>query len=750
MTTAPAAATGTRPLKVAVIGNPNTGKSTLFNALAGLHAHVGNYPGVTVEKKIGHLQWGDRRVELIDLPGTYSLCPRSYDEVVAVNVLLGRQSDVGPLDAVICIADASNLERHLFLLGQILDIGVPTVLVLNMWDTARAHGLAIDVDELSRRIKVPVVTTEAHRRKGIDGIQGAVEQVIATTVPQPPRLFPQAFYDECAALEQQLAQHGARDIPWFLRERMLLDEVGVIERQAVEEVDPQVAFWLAGARRRLTEAGIRLPLMEAEARYRWAREQLHGVVEAPAEPVASWTDRLDRLLTHRACGLLIFAGLMFVVFQAIYTWAGPLMDLCEAGQELLSGTVASVVPPGPLRSLLVDGVIAGVGGVLVFLPQIMLLFLFIALLEDCGYMARGAYMMDRVMATFGLSGKSFLPLMSSFACAIPGIMATRVIENYRDRMVTILVAPLMSCSARLPVYLLLIAAFIPATGYIGGWVSLQGLVLFAMSSIGLLVAIPVAWLLKRYMFPGAPAAFVMELPEYKVPSFRLVTYRVYERGLAFVSRAGTLIFATTLLVWAAGYFPGDHTRHHELEARIEQLEAALPAPATSETDEGGTVDVEAHEPPELAQLREELNLESATLIRESFLGKAGHFIEPVVKPLGWDWRIGVGALASFPAREVIISTLGTIYSLGGDVDEESTSLRDTLKRATWPDGRPIYSIPVALSLMVFFALCAQCAATLMVMRRETNSWRWPLFSFTYMTALAYIGALLTYQIGSRL
>jgi ferrous iron transport protein B len=374
-----------------------------------------------------------------------------------------------------------------------------------------------------------------------------------------------------------------------------------------------------------------------------------------------------------------------------------------------------------------------VGGVLIFLPQIVFLFLFIALLEDCGYMARAAFLMDKLMTKVGLSGKSFVPLMSSFACAIPGVMATRVIENRRDRMVTILVAPLMSCSARLPVYTLLIAAFVPPLAWMNGWVELHTVVLLAMTSLGALVAIPVAWLLKKTLFQGETPPFVMELPSYKWPSPWIVLSRVYDRAKAFVVRAGTLIFATSIVVWAAGYFPADHTAGDKLQAEIEHLRAEAKPSAADEA--------------KLERLLNQQYVVNGRLLEESFLGRVGHFIEPAVRPLGWDWKIGVGAIASFPAREVIISTLGTIYSLGGDVDEESQGLQSALQKSTWPDGRPVYTVPVALSIMVFFALCAQCASTLMIIKRETNSWVWPLFTFTYMTGLAYVAALLTYQVG---
>jgi len=722
-----------RVLKIACVGNPNTGKSTLFNALAGLHARVGNYPGVTVEKKVGRVHWREHTVDLIDLPGTYSISPRSADEMLAVDVLLGRHPDIGPVDAVLCIVDAAHLERNLFLASQILELGVPLVLVLNMWDAAQRQGLTIDVQQLEQRLGVPVVTTEGHRRRGIDDIRAAVLRIVGQSPPPPPAIYPQPFLDESRALADLLNKH-AHEAPTYERERLLLDAGGFIEQRYAQHVNGELTQFLGAARNRLAAAGHPIRALEADRRYAWARRMLNGVVIAPAERPPSLTDRIDAVLTHRAAGLLIFTALMFVVFQALYTWAEPLMAACEAAQGIAAEWVAEIVPPGPLQSLLCDGIIGGVGGVLIFLPQIVLLFLFIAILEDCGYMARAAYMMDRVMAPLGLSGKSFLPLMSSFACAVPGIMATRVIDNLRERMVTILIAPLMSCSARLPVYLLLIAAFIPATGYLGGLVSLQGLVLFAMSSLGLIVAIPIAWLLKRFVFTTGESTFVMELPDYKLPSVRVVLYRVYERAVAFVTRAGTLIFATTILVWAAGYFPGDRTELRQIERQIEE---------TTET-------ANPEEPsPELAALYDQHNAINADLMRRSYLGRAGQAIEPVVRPLGWDWRIGVGVLASFPAREVIIATLGTIYSLGGDVNAESTGLQDALKQSRWPDGRPVYNVPVALSLMVFFALCAQCASTLMIIRRETNSWRWPVVCFAYMTALAYVAAFVVYQVGMQ-
>ncbi|MDB4637282.1 ferrous iron transport protein B [bacterium] len=724
---------------VALIGNPNTGKSTLFNALSGMKARTGNYPGVTVEKKVGKVVWNHREIDLVDLPGTYSLSPRSPDELVSVDVLLGRQEGVSAVDAVVCIVDASNLERNLYLVSQSLDLGLPTVVVLNMMDVARSNGISVDAEELAKRLELPVITTEAHRRKNVEVVKQAIADSVDRPLRTPESLFPDEFYAEAGQLRESLRTHKDIDIPQFLAQRLLIDRGGQIEQELTDSsaAGQQIKSDLEAARERLAAANCRVPAIEARVRYGWAREILDGVVTHPAERPASKSDALDRYLTHRVFGLFVFAALMMLVFQTIYTWAGPLMDQIETGQGFVAGIVEGVLPPGPLRSLLVDGIIAGVGGVLIFLPQICLLFLFIATLEDCGYMSRAAFLMDRFMAKLGLSGKSFVPLMSSFACAVPGVMATRVIESRRDRFVTILVAPLMSCSARLPVYLLLIKAFIPEQTLALG-LGLQGTVLFLMYAIGALVAIPVAWGLKKLFFPGETPHFVMELPSYKVPSVRVIFDRVFDRGKAFVVRAGTLIFATTIVIWALGYYPGDHSKQYELQRSIVATETIL----ESNPDNAELLEVT------LEDLENEYHTVSSRLIAGSALGQMGHAIEPIVKPLGWDWRIGVGAIASFPAREVIISTLGTIYSLGGDVDEESEGLMGALRTSKWPDGTNVYNIPVALSIMVFFALCAQCAATLMVIKRETNSWRWPIFSFVYMTVLAYIGALITYQVGS--
>lgn len=753
---------------VALIGNPNTGKSTLFSALCGVRQRTGNYPGVTVEKKEGKLTVDGQQLTVIDLPGTYSLAPRSPDEMVAVDVLLGRRSDTTRPNAVVCIVDASNLERNLYVVSQVMELGRPVVIALNMIDVAQSKGVKIDVERLASQLGVPVVPIQAHRKQGLDELRRALMQAIQRPPHTPASPFPEVFQAEVASLERFVAESGARRTatasgsvdpavtppPRYLLERLLLDSTGYLEGSGLEGIDEPLLAQVREARGRLAAAGAPVPGVEAMARYQWIHRVLAGVIVRPTQRPKTWSDRVDRVLTQPVFGTLFFVLLMAGVFEAVFRINEPGAALIDAGLGWLTDVVQSQLSEGPLRSLIVKGMIQGVGGVLVFLPQILALFFFIGILEDCGYMARAAYLMDRLMSRIGLSGKSFIPLLSSFACAIPGIMATRVIENSRDRLVTILVAPLMSCSARLPVYTLLIAAFIPSTRYLHGLIGLQTLTMFGLYGLGVLAAVVVAGLLKKTLLRGETPPFVMELPSYKAPSPTVVGYRMLERGWSFVYRAGTLICAVSILVWAAAYYPHDpaslpaelRQRHAELS---EQL--ALRAANAAETP----ADKEAVEPSPDDQLAEEYQAidrqVQGTYLQTSYLGRAGKWIEPLVRPLGWDWRIGCAAIASFPAREVVVTTLGVVYNLGEEQTEESEELHDTLRSATW-DGtdRKVFTVPTALSIMVFFALCAQCSSTLVVIKRETNSWRWPLFTFFYMTTLAYLGAFATYVVGTWL
>lgn len=706
-----AAATTTnvkRPLTVALVGNPNTGKTCLFNALTGFRRHVANYPGVTVDTARGPVRGATRPMELLDLPGTYSLAAMSPDEMLVSTVACGRLEGQARPDAILAIVDAANLPRNLYLVSQLLDLGLPTVVAVNMIDIARRRGVELDCELLSRRLGVPAVPIVATQASCAAPVLAALERVIGGGPPAVGAQLPKALTDEVAALCEQ----ESVDLQPAEALRVLLDRDGYAEKQHLARGGSHEL--LRQARARLNAAGIDGPRVEVQARYRWINAVLQDVVARPDQPVVTWSDRIDRVLTHKVGGAVFLLVVLFVVFESLFRWARPLMSGIEWSFGKLSGALAGILPAGALQSLVTDGIIAGVGGVLAFLPQILILFAIIALLEDCGYMARAAYMSDRLMRSLGLSGRAFIPLLSSFACAVPAIMGTRAIADRRERFVTILIAPFMSCSARLPIYVLLIVAFVPDVRFLGGWSSLHALVMLGMYLVGVIVAIPIAWLLRRTALAGPATGFMLELPSYKLPRLRAIWQRMYFSGREFVVRAGTIILVVNVVVWALGYFPRDATTREVVKRRAQEVG----------WDE--------------KRLRSEL---AGAYVRESYLGRMGRAVEPAVEPIGWDWRIGMAVVASFPAREVVVASLGTIYNLGEETDEESQSLRAAIKNATWEDtGKPVFTLPVALSIMVFFALCAQCASTLVVIRRETASWIWPVVSFVGMTTIAYFAA----------
>lgn len=581
-----------------------------------------------------------------------------------------------------------------------------------MIDVAQKQGMTIDCQRLAKESGLRVLPLQAHRGVGIDALKQALLDATSDSPPSQGPKLPAELEAEVETLRSQV------EVPTFLARRLLLDIGGSTEEWLIAKHGEPLKQQLTSARERLTTSGTSLPGLEAKTRYGWIRNLTRDAVTKPTVRPKTWSDAIDRTLTHRFWGTLFFFFVMFCVFQAIFVVAEPLMDLVGDAEAWLRGSVESVMNPGPFRSLLADGIIGGVGGVLIFLPQIMILFAFIAILEDCGYMARAAFLMDRLMSRCGLSGKSFIPLLSSVACAVPGIMATRVIENRRDRLATIVVAPLMSCSARLPVYAILIGAFL-TEGF--AWY-VPGLTLFAMYMLGFIVAPIVALILKRTLLKGKPPLFVMELPAYRTPRILTVLRRMGSAGTAFVKRAGTIILASMVVVWAMLYFPNS-----DVNGRYEDRILAL----REDGDDAAANKLEGD------------------WKRQSYLGRAGQFLEPVFKPLGWDWRIGMAAIASFPAREVIVGTLGIVYNVG-EVDDEAGEgkLRDEIRKEWGND--PIhgkYTIATAFSLMVFFALCCQCASTLAVIKRETRSWGWVVFTFAYMTMLAYVGALVTYQFG---
>ncbi len=726
--------------RIALLGNPNTGKSTLFNCLTGLRQKVGNYPGVTVQRKSGRVLLGGRAAELIDLPGTYSLAAASPDERVVVDDLLGQIDSVAKPDLVLYIVDATNLHRNLFLAYQVASLGLPMVVALNHWDSACRRGVLVDVDGLQAELGVPVAPISAARSEGIGELKRALAEALETKPTLKPVAWPDALGKAVAAARAKLPKGASEGLLDAAAQRGIFDEDPSYFARAGATPGAALAAIEAG-RQELFKGGLNPSNAETVLLYRHIKERVSGFVDTARARRGDGSESIDALLTHRVWGLVAFLGLMYVVFQSVYSWAGPFMDLIEMGKGTLQGHVGAWLDGWPaLRSLATDGVVEGVGAVFIFLPQILILFFFIALLEDTGYMARAAFLMDKLFSWCGLSGKSFVPLLSSYACAIPGVMAARTIQDPKARLITILLAPFMSCSARLPVYVLLIGAFIePRYG-----AAVAGASLFAMHFVGLAVAMPLVYLANKYVLKMPPQPFVLELPSYQVPKVRDVSMRMYNQGKEFVVNAGTVIFAIAIVIWALLYFPrpesvGERARDAFFDERASELGVSPEAvSARMAGDE------------ELAARLERAT--ASAYIEQSYMGRFGKATQPVFDWMGFDWKITVGVLASFPAREVIISTLGIIYSLGGDTDEESSDLRDTMANQTWGSGpragEPIYTIPVALAIMVFFALCQQCGATVAVISQET-SWRYGLFSFVLMTGLAWLVATAVYQVGTR-
>ncbi len=725
--------------RIALIGNPNTGKTSLFNILTGMRQRVGNYSGVTVEKKTGLWQMaGGQEVELIDLPGTYSLSASSLDERVAVDVITGHGMGGRAPDLVVVVVDVENLRRNLFLASQASELGVPMVIALNCWDVAERKGLQIDSKLLAQRFGVPVVPTIAKRKSGTMELAKAVEKALETRPTMVRPLWPEPVQNAIRKLQQELVTERGEALREGELQRLLFDRRSAV-RERLKTPASEHAPIIEAVREQLYKDGFQPDAAESTLRFRFLNPLLNDVLERQAAMKRrSKSEGIDQLLLHKFWGLLVFMGMMYVVFQSVYTWAGPVMGLIESVVAWAQGIASEALAGTPmLQSLIADGIIGGVGAFLVFLPQILVLFFFISLLEASGYMARAAFLMDKLFQWCGLNGKSFVPLLTSFACAIPGIMATRTINDNKARLITILVAPLMSCSARLPVYLLLIGAFIePRYGS-----NVAGATLFAMHFVGALVAAPFAWVLNKTVNKGRkPTPFVMELPHYRVPQVKLIIFRMYESGKEFVVRAGTVIFAMTIIIWALLYFP----RPAELKDQF-ATEYITRISQNSTPGIAASIELDANQSSELERQL------AARYLEQSYMGRFGKFVQPIFEPAGYDWKITVGVLASFPAREIIVSTLGITYALGGEVDEASDDLRKTLSHAKWETGpragEPVFNIPVALSIMVFFALCMQCGATLAVIAKELN-WRWAAVSFIALTSLAWLAAVLVYQIGT--
>ncbi len=675
---------------VALVGNPNSGKTTLFNSLTGHRQKVGNYPGVTVEKKEGRLRLSpDQEIRLLDLPGTYSMFPQSPDEHLATDILLGLTDHTNAPDLVLCAVDATNLERNLYLVTQLIDLHIPLVVALTMVDLARRQGTTIDIPVLSRFLGCRVVPVVAHQGEGLDDLRDALLKVPPPNGHNPAWQLPEPLQKEWTRVRDHLHEAYHLTVPVANHEATELLNSPEMLAERANRYDPAFVEQLRTNMLKLDFLGIDRQSAFVESRYSWIRDVLSLTVRTPDQSTPSVTDRIDRIVTHRFWGFLIFLAIMAFMFQSIFSWAALPMEWIAGGFEALGRTVSGALPPGDLRDLLIDGALAGVAAVVTFLPQIVFLFFFLGLLEDSGYMARAAFIMDRLMSKVGLHGKSFIPLLGSFACAIPGIMATRTIENPKDRLATILVAPLMSCSARLPVYSLLIAAFIPSTVFLGV-VSIQGLTLLSMYLFGMVMALLMAWVFKKTLLRGAPPVFIMELPPYKMPSLKAVVLQVWDRALAFLKTAGTIILGVSILLWALASYP--------------KLDAAA-----TRSDQ----------------------------LRHSYAGRAGLMIEPIIRPLGFDWKIGIGLISSLMQREAFVSAMATIYNVQGD-DGQEVSLRDAMKQDRDPlTGARTFTLLTAMSLMVYYVLAMQCLSTVAIVRRETNGWKWPLIQVAYMTALAY-------------
>ena len=677
---------------VALVGNPNCGKTAIFNLLTGLNQKVSNYPGITVEKKEGIVYaQGDKTFNLLDLPGTYSLSAESFDEQIVSDQVLSWAKGENPPAVIVSVVDASSLSRNLYLTTQLLDLDIPMIVVLNMMDQLKDEN-QIDIQKLKKELGVSaVVPISAKMNWGLDVLKSAIQKSLVNLAQtnHQSQWINQDISDQIKLLIEPhfssskfAAAHALRHIS---RNESLNGEDSHIE----------------AIRNSILELGYNTDTLEATLRYKWIDGILPFVQPKIRTKIQKETrsERWDKILTHRWMGPAIFMAILYFIFQSIFTWASIPMDWIQAGIDNISIFVLSNMSPGMLRDILVEGIIGGVGAIVIFLPQILILSFFLTVLEDTGYMARVAFMLDKSMTKMGLHGKSILPLMSAYACAIPGIMSTRTIDSWKERLVTILILPLMSCSARLPVYTLLISAFIPPIT-VGGYFNLQGLTLVVMYFLGTVTALILAKIFSRFIKEKSSSSFVMELPPYRVPITRSVIRQVFIRGKLFLVNAGKIIMAISILLWFLASFP--------------KVDASL-------TD--------------------------VNPIHHSYAGKIGHAMEPVIRPLGFDWKIGIGLLTSFAAREVMVSTMATIYNVE-DRGDETVNLREAMRNdKDEKTGVPVYTPLIALALMVFYVFAAQCMATFAIVRQETNSWKWPLFMIAYLTILAYAGAFIVYQGG---
>jgi len=695
-------------LKIALAGNPNTGKTSLFNALTGMNQRVGNYPGITVDKKIGYFNLDkNTKVELIDLPGTYSLNPSSLDEEVVLKVLTSSDRSEYP-DALIFVADASNLKRNLYFFSQLNDLGIPTLLVLNMVDIIERKGIEIDSQKLSKELNSPVVFLNARKGEGLDNLKKELINLkfeAKTPSIDLTKIAPKFLSELKISLNEDnnyvaWAKAVQKTLPSFLSKE---EKEGISICIKDNKVNVE-----------------QIKIKETIQRYKYVNSILKSVIKHNKEKDETYTARIDRVVTHKFFGYAIFFSIMLFLFQAIYSWASIPMDFIDSSFSNLAVYLNKTLPPGALTSLLSEGIVPGLGGIVIFIPQIAILFAFISIMEDTGYMSRVVFLMDKLMRKFGMSGKSIVPLMSGMACAVPAIMSTRTIDDWKERLITILVTPFITCSARLPVYSIIIALVIPDKTVLGIF-NVQGLVLMTMYFVGFFAALFSAYITHKLIKLKRKSTLIIEMPSYKVPYYKNVGLDIIEKTKAFIFNAGKIILTISVILWVlASYGPGDSVINAEVVVKQQN--------------------------PELAGVSLENEIASYKL-ENSYIGRFGQFIEPAIKPLGYDWKIGIALISSLAAREVFVSTMSTIYSVGSSNDEDGTTILKRMQGEINADtGKPMYNLAVGWSLLFFYAFAMQCASTIAIVKKETNSWKWPIIQTVFMTVLAYLSSFIIYQI----
>ncbi len=693
-----------KQINVALIGNPNTGKTSVFNHLTGLNQKVGNYPGITVEKKEGVCKLSRGvKAHIIDLPGTYSLNASSMDENVVVELLMNKEDKDYP-DVAVVVTEVENLKRNLLLFTQIKDLKIPTILVINMADRMSRKGISLDIEALEESLKTKIALISARKREGIEQLKTMIEN--HKELSNEPCLDTSSIDPEYFGGLQKAFPNQELYKLWLVITQDV--NFGKVTRKEIADTS---AFKTKSA-----SALKRLQQKETVKRYQRINDSLKKSYSIDPDNATGFTSTLDRVLTHKVVGYVIFFGILLLIFQAIFDWSSYPMDFIDQQFAALSDWVKNTLPSGVFTNLLAEGIIAGIGGVVIFIPQIAFLFLFIAVLEESGYMSRVVFLMDRGMRRFGLSGKSVVPLISGTACAIPAVMATRNIESWKERLITILVTPFTTCSARLPVYLIIIALVIPNERFFG--VNIQGLTLMFLYLLGFVMALLSSWILNKVLKVRSKSYFVIEMPSYRLPLLKNVVYTVIEKTKSFVVEAGKIILAISIILWVlASYGPGkDFNNAEEIVKEAHRSEYLTP----DELD----------------------NKVASHKLENSYIGIAGKVIEPVIRPLGYDWKVGIGIIASFAAREVFVGTLATIYSVGSDEEE---TIKNRMASEIRKDGKPLYNLASGISLLLFYAFAMQCMSTLAVVKKETNSWKWPVLQLVAMSGIAYIVALLAYQ-----